>query len=72
VSFAGATSLTALTLTFPAAALLGWLAGGASVLIGGKSLLDLAEMEKEAGQRKKELEANRLMLLYHASLPPVI
>lgn len=70
VSFAGVTSLTALTLTFPSAALLGWLGGGASVLIGGKSLLDLAQMEKKADRNIKELEANPLMLLYRASLRP--
>jgi hypothetical protein len=69
LNFTGATSLTALTIAFPSLALLGWLAGGVSVLVGGKSLLDLADMEKEASRRKKELETNPLMLLYRASTP---
>lgn len=70
LSFAGGTSLTALTFAFPAVALLGWLAGGVSVLIGGKSILDLVGMEKEADHSKNKLEESPLMLLYRATLPP--
>ena len=68
LSFAGATSLAAMTFAFPASAILSGLAAGVGVLIGSKSALDLIALEKDNARKKRQMENNPLMLLYRATL----